>query len=227
MSDQPIRTRLRLERGDEVGFQEYFVKLRHGVAVSAVSYSGAAAAFPAPGVLEQLTEAELSSSPRPTLCCRSTRSFRCPGSVRCSGAAGSVVGVSPIVAGAALEGPGRPAPRRARGDGERGRRGSMAAGRVRDPRHRSADAASAGEVEAAGVRCVITDTVMSSPQSRRRPRPDGDRCRSRRRARRAGRSAVTPAAPACRLQPPKRRPAAPALRPSGPIPRPASVRGRR
>ena len=34
VTDDPLRTRLLLEGGDEVGFQEYFVKLRHDVAVA-------------------------------------------------------------------------------------------------------------------------------------------------------------------------------------------------
>lgn len=40
MSDDPVRTRLRLVGGEEVAFQEYFVKLRHSVAVEQVSFAG-------------------------------------------------------------------------------------------------------------------------------------------------------------------------------------------
>ncbi len=48
VSDDPVRTRLTLAEatvlgaaGTEVGFQDYFVRLRHGVAVTAVRFDGA------------------------------------------------------------------------------------------------------------------------------------------------------------------------------------------
>ena len=43
MSDDPVRTRLRSPGPGEVDFQEYFVKLRHSVAVEAVRFAGAEA----------------------------------------------------------------------------------------------------------------------------------------------------------------------------------------
>jgi LPPG:FO 2-phospho-L-lactate transferase len=59
MSDSPVRTRVRLSSGEEIDFQEYFVKLHHDVAVSGVRFDGAEQAAPAPGVLEALEEAEV------------------------------------------------------------------------------------------------------------------------------------------------------------------------
>ncbi len=54
VTDDPLRTRLQLVDGPEVGFQEYFVHRRHEVAVSAVRFAGAEEARPGPGVLEAL-----------------------------------------------------------------------------------------------------------------------------------------------------------------------------
>ena len=58
MSDDPVRTRLRLDDGEEVAFQEYFVKLRHDVVVDAVRFEGAETARRRPGVLDALAAAE-------------------------------------------------------------------------------------------------------------------------------------------------------------------------
>ena len=65
-TDDPLRTRVTLAQdtalgpaGTEVGFQDYFVRLRHDVAVSAVRFDGARRARPAPGVLEALETAEV------------------------------------------------------------------------------------------------------------------------------------------------------------------------
>jgi len=164
MSDDPVRTRLHLERGDEVGFQEYFVKLRHDVPVSAVSYAGAAVARPAPGVLESLTGAELVviAPSNPVLSIDPILSVPGIGQVLRERRE-TVVAVSPIVAGAALKGPadrllselGGTASAAGVAHWLRGSCGTL----VIDV----ADAASAGEIEAAGVRCVVAETVMSSP----------------------------------------------------------------
>ena len=48
-SDQRIETRVTLASGDEVGFQEYFVRLGHDVVISKVRFAGVEAARPARG----------------------------------------------------------------------------------------------------------------------------------------------------------------------------------
>ena len=58
VTDDPLRTRLQLVDGPEVGFQEYFVRLRHDVAVDGVRFEGADEARPGPGVLEAIAEAD-------------------------------------------------------------------------------------------------------------------------------------------------------------------------
>ena len=53
-----LRTMVTMDDG-EVGFQEFFVRRRHEGAVHAVRFDGAAAASPAPGVLESIAEAQV------------------------------------------------------------------------------------------------------------------------------------------------------------------------
>ena len=54
MSDDTVQTQISLSSGEEVSFQEYFVKLKHKVAIKSVRYKGAETAKPAPGVIESL-----------------------------------------------------------------------------------------------------------------------------------------------------------------------------
>ena len=58
MSDQPVRTRI-LGPDGWLDFQEYFVREKAQSAVQSVAYAGAAAAGPAPGVLQALREARV------------------------------------------------------------------------------------------------------------------------------------------------------------------------
>ena len=159
----------REESGDqtsrEVGFQEYFVRLGHSVAVESVRFDGAQESLPGPGVLDALADADVvviaPSNPivsiGPLLAvpgiAEALRSRRA-----------DTVAVSPIVAGVALKGP---ADRLMR---ELGHEASvvgvariyrdLAATLVVD----AADAGLADAVEAEGMACVVTDTIMSSPE---------------------------------------------------------------
>jgi LPPG:FO 2-phospho-L-lactate transferase len=171
VTDDPLRTRVTLAEasplgpaGTEVAFQDYFVRLRHDVAVSAVRFEGARAARPAPGVMEALSDAPLivvcPSNPMVSI----EPLLAVPG-VRDALAArrDRVIAVSPIVAGAALKGPAD------RLMAELGTEPSVVGvARLYAPWAGTlvidaADSARAGAVEAEGVRCVVTDTVMSSP----------------------------------------------------------------
>jgi LPPG:FO 2-phospho-L-lactate transferase len=161
MSDDAVRTRITLRDGPEVAFQEYFVRLRHDVAVSAVRFDGAPAASPAAGVLESIETAEV------VVICPSNPIVSIGPILAVPGVGAAlaarreqVVAVSPIVAGAAIKGP---ADRMLR---ELGHPSSVvgvsrlyarvAATLVID----EADAAQAGAVEACGLRCVVAPTVM-------------------------------------------------------------------
>ncbi|MGQ0616753.1 MAG: 2-phospho-L-lactate transferase [Acidimicrobiia bacterium] len=148
----------------EVGFQDYFVRQRHDVAVTAVRFDGAGAARPGPGVLDALARAErvIIAPSNPTVSIAPVLAV--PG-VREAVAArrADVVAVSPIVAGAALKGP---ADRLLRELGHESSVGgvarlyaALAATLVVD----EADAAVVGSVRDAGVRALVTATVMSSP----------------------------------------------------------------
>ncbi len=174
VTEDVVRTRVTVVDDDpagtgtvtrEVGFQEYFVGRAHSVPVTAVRFDGADAASPAPGVLEAVTGAErvviAPSNPivsiDPVLAVPGVREALAT-------RRDATVAVSPIVAGAALKGP---ADRMLTELGfeasvvEIARRyADLAATLVID----TADATLADAVEATGVRCVVTDTVMSDPQ---------------------------------------------------------------
>jgi LPPG:FO 2-phospho-L-lactate transferase len=59
VSDDPVRTRLTLASGDEVAFQDYFVRLRHGVPVTSMRLEGVEDADPGPGVLQAILDADV------------------------------------------------------------------------------------------------------------------------------------------------------------------------
>ena len=152
--------------GTEVAFQDYFVRLRHDVVVRGVRFEGEAAARPAPGVMEALEQAETRSwSARPIRSSPSLPCWPCPACREALVARRDrVVAVSPIVAGSALKGPAD------RLMAELGTEASVVgvaklyapwvATLVVD----TADAARVADVEAQGVRCVVTPTVMTSPE---------------------------------------------------------------
>jgi len=160
VTDDPVRTIVETAHG-ELGFQEYFVGRRHSVPITGVRFEGAADTRPAPGVLEALGDADVvvlaPSNPivsiAPLLAVPGVRDALVRRRHR-------VVAVSPIVAGAALKGPAD------RMLAELGHEASvvgvarlyrdLAATLVVDV----ADAAAAPEVEAEGLACVVTETVM-------------------------------------------------------------------
>jgi LPPG:FO 2-phospho-L-lactate transferase len=165
VTDDAVRTRLTPSGSDrELSFQEYFVQHRHGIAVTGVRFDGADTAGPAPGVVEALRGAERivigPSNPivsiAPVLAVAQVREVV---TLRRT----DVVAVSPIVAGAALKGPAdrllRELGHEASVVGVARLYAEVAATLVVD----EADADLASEVERAGMRCVITPTVMRDP----------------------------------------------------------------
>jgi LPPG:FO 2-phospho-L-lactate transferase len=172
VTDDAVRTRVALAEasvlgpsGTEVSFQDYFVRLRHGLPVRGVRFEGAGTARPAPGVMEALDEADTivvcPSNPvvsiGPLLAVPGVRDALVTRRDR-------VVGVSPIVAGAALKGPAD------RLMAELGTEPSVVGvARLYAPWVGTlvidvADASHVDAVEAEGVRCVVTPTVMSTPE---------------------------------------------------------------
>jgi LPPG:FO 2-phospho-L-lactate transferase len=165
MCDERVTTMVTLpEEGTEVPFQEYFVRRHHDVPISAVRFDGVEEA--------RLTAAAGDALHRAgTVVVAPSNPIVSIGPIRAlagldellAGRRDSVVAVSPIIAGAALKGPAD------RMLAELGHEASVvgvarlyapiAATLVIDP----ADAALAGAVERAGMRAVVTPTVMSEP----------------------------------------------------------------
>jgi LPPG:FO 2-phospho-L-lactate transferase len=105
MSDAPVRTMIRTH-GGRLTFQEYFVREKALVEVVGVDYDGAASARPAPGVVESIRTAAI------VIVCPSNPVtsigpiLAVPGIVDAlRSTPAPVVGVSPIVGGAAVSGP--------------------------------------------------------------------------------------------------------------------------
>jgi LPPG:FO 2-phospho-L-lactate transferase len=167
MSDDAVRTQVTLAAPPEgepatVPFQDYFVRLSHDVAVSAIDFAGAEQAVPAPGVLDSIAAAQT------VVCCPSNPLvsigpiLSVPGILPALRARrDDVVAVSPIVAGAALRGPADRLLRELGHDpsalGVARLYAEWAGTLIID----EADEALAPEVEALGVRCVVAPTVMS------------------------------------------------------------------
>ncbi len=165
MSDDPVRTRLRLGDTDEVDFQEYFVKLRHSVVVEGVRFAGAQRSRPAPGVLDALEAADA------VVVAPSNPVVSIGPILAVPGVAGalaarkdSVVAISPIVAGAALKGPADRLLVELGGEASVQGVARYLAGWIGTLVVDQADHAAAAEVQAAGVRCVVASTVMSTPE---------------------------------------------------------------
>jgi LPPG:FO 2-phospho-L-lactate transferase len=161
MSDDRIETKLDVVGEGEVGFQDYFVRLRHEVTVKAVRYAGAEQAGPAPGVLDALSNASL------IIVCPSNPILSIAPILEVPGVESAlaarrqdVVAISPIVAGAALKGPAD------RLMAELGTEPTVAgvarlySSVVGTLVVDDADAELATAVEAEGVRCVVAPTVM-------------------------------------------------------------------
>ena len=162
------RVRTMVTRADpaaprEIPFQEYFVKLRHDVPVSSVRFDGAAEATPL-GIseLENATAIVVAPS-NPLVSIAPLRALRGVDDVLARRRE-HVVAVSPIVAGSALKGPADRMMRELGHDpsvvGVARLYAPIASVLVIDEQ----DAALAPAVEAEGIRCIVTNTIMSTPE---------------------------------------------------------------
>lgn len=164
VTDDRIETRVTIDEG-EIGFQEYFVGRRHDVAVTSVRFVGAEEASPAPGVVDAIASADViviaPSNPivsiGPLMAIPAVRDAVVARHDR-------VVAVSPIVGGKALKGPAdrlmTELGMRADVVGVADAYRDLAATLVID----DVDAEHADSVRNTGMRCVVTDTVMRSPE---------------------------------------------------------------
>jgi LPPG:FO 2-phospho-L-lactate transferase len=166
MSDDRVTTMVTLpDEGIEVPFQEYFVQRQHSVPVAAVRFDGAEAATLTADALAGFTDADVVviAPSNPLVSIAPIRALRGVDRVL-SSRRESVVAISPIVGGAALKGPAD------RMLEELGHEASVvgvarlyaeiAGTLVIDP----VDSHLAPAVEAAGMRVVITPSVMSSAE---------------------------------------------------------------
>jgi LPPG:FO 2-phospho-L-lactate transferase len=164
MSDQPVRTMVTLagEGEPEVGFQHYFVRLRHSVAVRSVRFEGADSAAAAPGVLEAIDRAHT------VVVCPSNPIVSIGPILAIDGVRDAlvrrrddVVAVSPIVAGRALKGPADRLLVELGHDSSVVGVARLYADWVGTLVIDEADAGLADAVRAVGLRCAVTPTVMT------------------------------------------------------------------
>jgi LPPG:FO 2-phospho-L-lactate transferase len=165
VTDDSLRTMVTLATGEEIDFQTYFVARHHADDVSSIRFEGWPDATAGPGVIEAIDDAEVVviAPSNPVV---SIGPLLAVGGVETAilEARDRVVAVSPIVAGAALKGPAdrllEQLGHEASVVGVARLYAPLCAALVID----EADRDLAGAVEAEGVRCVVTDTIMRTPE---------------------------------------------------------------
>jgi len=171
MSDQRLSTLVTIDDGhggdSEISFQDYFVRLRHNVAVKSIRFDGAAQlAEPARRAVAEAGCVVIAPS-NPLVSIGPIRSLDGVDALLAS-RRDEVVAISPIVGGAALKGPAD------RMLLELGLEASVVAvAHLYAPIASTLvidtiDAHHAAAIESTGMRCVVTDTVMSTPDIARR-----------------------------------------------------------
>jgi LPPG:FO 2-phospho-L-lactate transferase len=165
VTDQRLQTRVTVVDEGEIGFQDYFVRRRHDVAITGIRFDGAESCRPAPGVLEVIVEADqLVIAPSNPLVSIGPL-LAVPG-IRAAveGRREHNVAVSPIVGDTALKGP---ADRMMRELGHAptvvgvaAMYAPLVARLVID----EVDAHHADAVRRAGVEPVVADTIMADDQ---------------------------------------------------------------
>jgi LPPG:FO 2-phospho-L-lactate transferase len=165
-TDDRLRTRIRTPAG-EFEFQEWFVARGHRDRADEVVYDGATEARPAPRVLEALEAAELiaiaPSNPfvsiGPILAVDEIRAAVEHRRER-------VVAVSPLIGGRAVKGPADAMFTSLAGGTGAGQVTDCYKGLIGALVIDEADAADVEDVEARGVRPLVTRTLMSEPEAR-------------------------------------------------------------
>ena len=165
-SNDPIKTVVTTDLGEEIGFQDYFVRLSHDVTVSDIRFEGIHNAKPSSGILEKIQEADAviiaPSNPIVSI----APILEIPGIREAlQDQRGRVTAISGIVGGRALKGP---ADRLLQ---ELGYEPSVV-GVARLYRDISStlvidevDIDDKQRVEQEGIECVVTNTIMSNPKA--------------------------------------------------------------
>ena len=166
MTDDPVATMIEIVEGSTsriVPFQEYFVGLRHSVPVRSVRFAGIESARPNFLPLIDQSAAIVIAPSNPLVSIGPIRALAGVDSAL-TAARARTVAISPIIAGAAIKGPAD------RMLTELGMEASVVGvARLYAPICSTLvidqqDAHLAGAVEAEGIRCVVTDTIMSNPR---------------------------------------------------------------
>lgn len=167
MTNDVVSTEFDTELG-RLSFQEYFVRHHHDVTVTAVRYEGGAAATPAPGVLEALSEATriIIAPSNPLLSIQPLLEMPAVAEL-VRGRRDDVVSISPLVGGNALKGPADRLLRELHGTSD-----NATIARYYAPYSATlvvdvSDASDVGAVENAGMTCRVTTTIMNSPEHER------------------------------------------------------------
>ena len=163
MTNERVSTMVTLTDGSEISFQEYFVKLRHSVAIQSVRFTGITEAT-ALGLDDMRTaDAVIIAPSNPVVSIgpmRALKNFDATLTARRD----TVVAISPIVAGAALKGPAD------RMMSELGLEASVVGiARLYAPIASTliidaADEHLISAVEREGMRCVATNTIMKTAE---------------------------------------------------------------
>lgn len=162
VTNDVLATMLTTASGERLSFQEYFVARRHDVAVSKVEFLGAADSTPAPGVLEAIHDAEqvivAPSNPLVSI----DPILAVPGVASAvASRRENVIGISPIVAGAAIKGPADRLLRELGHDASALGVARLYEGLVGTFVIDERDESLKASIEQLGMRCVVTDTMMT------------------------------------------------------------------
>ncbi len=168
VTDDRLRTLVDTPSG-RVGFQEYFVRRQHADAVLGLTFDGAEAARPAPGVLDALTGADVlvvaPSNPflsvDPVLAVPGVREAVATTAAR-------RVAVSPIVGGRAIKGPAAQILETLGHEVSALGVARLYTGLVDVMVIDDADATLAAPIRDLGLEVVVTDTIMGGPEGRER-----------------------------------------------------------
>jgi LPPG:FO 2-phospho-L-lactate transferase len=166
ITDDPVPTWVYTENG-ELPFQEYFVKEKCQPQVTGFRFAGAEDATPAPGVLDALDAADVivicPSNPWV-----SVDPILAIGGVRQAVQSRPVFAVSPIIGGQTVKGPAAKMYRELGIEPSASAVARHYAGLLTGFILDHADAAQSGDIQASGVRTLVTDTLMPDATSRRR-----------------------------------------------------------
>lgn len=168
MSNDPVRTRVETDEGD-LPFQRYFVERQCQPQVKACHYDGVDHAAPAPAFAQLLTSEALQA----VIICPSNPFLSVEPILRLSGVRDAfsrqgapVVAVSPIVGGMAIKGPAAKMMAELNLPVSALEVARFYQGLVDGIVIDTTDAAQASSIEALGMQCLVTNTIMKTTQDK-------------------------------------------------------------